>query len=116
MTVEHRFSQNQGYSQVANYNTNGYALDLDISNNLIAVAANYDGTYLLNVVFDENGNYDSLNLRNHLTDWEASIGEEKANKVMISEDHGLVFIMDINDRIYLYKLEGEQYETNYLFK
>ena len=102
------------YSQVANYYTNGYVLDVDILGDLVVIAANYDGTYLLNVISDENGNIESLVLKNHLTNWEANIGEEKANKVLISEDRGLIFIMDMNDRIYLYKLDGEQYSTNYL--
>ena len=102
------------YSLINSFNTNGYALDVDIANDLIVLAANYDGTYLLDLIRDENGNITSINEREHLLDWEASIGEEKSNKVIISENFGIVFILDMNDRIYLYKLNGEQYSTNYL--
>lgn len=102
------------YSLINSFNTNGYALDVDIANDLIVLAANYDGTYLLDLIRDEDGNITSINEREHLLDWEASIGEEKSNKVIISENFGIVFILDMNDRIYLYKLNGEQYSTNYL--
>ena len=84
------------YSEVGNFQTNGYALDLDISNNLIAVAANYDGTYLLNVAYDENGTFDSISYRDHFTIG-TDFGDGKANKVVISESFGLVFFLDMND-------------------
>ena len=71
------------YSLINSFNTNGYALDVDIANDLIVLAANYDGTYLLDLIRDENGNITSINEREHLFDWEASIGDEKSNKVII---------------------------------
>ena len=105
---------NLQYSEVYSFATNGYALDVDISDNLIALSANYDGTYLFDLNLNEENEVESIDERVHLIDWEANLGEEKSNKVVISESHDLVFILDMNDRIYLYNLNGEQYLTNYL--
>ena len=102
------------YTKVAGFETDGYGLNLDLTDEIVALSANYDGTYILDLEKDGNGEIIGLTEQAHLTDWEANIGEEKSNKVTISENHNLLFIMDMNDRIYLYKLDGEQYSTNYL--
>ncbi|MAJ44828.1 MAG: hypothetical protein CMF96_08835 [Candidatus Marinimicrobia bacterium] len=103
--------------KVMEYNTNGYAFNLDITDNLIALSANYDGTFLFEILRNEEGDILDLNEMAHLTGWEANDGDEKSNKVVISENKNLLFIMDINDRIYIHKIgqpDSLQYESSYL--
>ncbi len=112
--VKPLYDNRMNYTKIAAFETDGYGLNLDLTDKIVALSANYDGTYVLNIEKNENGEVTGITEQVHLTDWEANIGEEKSNKVIISENHNLLFIMDMNDRIYLYKLDGEQYSTNYL--
>ncbi len=104
------------YIKMIEYNTNGYAFNLDVTDNLIALSANYEGTFLFEIEKDDFGDVVNLVETAHLINWEPNDGDEKSNKVMISENHNLLFIMDMNDRIYLYKLGNEvvQFETSFL--
>ena len=104
------------YIKMAEYNTNGYAFNLDVTDNLIALAANYDGSLLFDIEKDEEGNVIDVNEIAHIMNWESNDGDEKSNKVIISGNHNLLFIMDMNDRIYLYKLGSDivQFPASYL--
>ena len=96
--------------------TYGEALDVDITETSMVVAANYQGFIVYDIIRNETGNITSVDSVFNDSDMDGTMGDNRAQEVIISQNHDIAFITDIYDRIWLYKLnEGsQQYVDNYL--
>ena len=97
--------------------TDGYAVDLDVEGNVMAVAANYDGYYLFDVAMDEStGHATAINETNHVTGEEMNpnAGDNRAEEIHVSLSHNAAFIVDRFDKIMVHKLAGAPYLDNNL--
>ena len=92
--------------------TNGYAVDIDIEENILAVAANYDGYYLFDVNQNlETGYTSELIEINHTTgiEMDPNAGDNRAEEIHVSTAHNSAIIVDRFDKIIIHKLTGVPY-------
>ena len=96
--------------------TGGDCLDIDVSDSILVAAANYNGFFIYEL-HKSNSLLDSLTIKEHGTDMYDNTWNNRAQEVHLSEKHGLVFIVDYYDKIWIYKLNGQQFisENNYDF-
>ena len=95
----------------------GYeCLDIDVSDSILVAAANYNGFFIYELN-KSNSLLDSLTIKEHGTEMYDNTWNNRAQEVHLSEKHGLVFIVDYYDKIWIYKLNGQQFisENNYDF-
>ena len=96
--------------------TYGEAMDVDLTENNMVVAANYQGFIVYDLARDASGKITSVDSVFNDSDMDGSMGDNRAQEVIISQAHNIAFITDIYDRIWLYKLNNgsNQYVDNYL--
>ncbi len=101
-------------------NTGGNCMDLDVDiiDNILVAAANYNGyfIYKINLI---DGIVSDISEQQHVTadEMDTSLGDNRAQSVILSKEHDIAFVMDQYDHIWLYKYEdgSTQYSTpNYL--
>ena len=101
---------------VMRVNTYGEALDVDLTDNKMIVAANYKGFIVYDL--ERNGQNDIVAIDSIFNDSDmaSDMGDNRAQNISISKNHDVAFITDIYDRIWLYKLgdNSTQYVDNYL--
>ena len=97
-------------------NTYGEALDVDLTDDKMVVAANYQGFIVYDLERNSQGNIAAIDSVFNDSDMASDMGDNRAQKVTISNNHNIAFITDVYDRIWLYKIEDEsnQYVDNYL--
>ena len=97
-------------------NTYGEALDVDVTNNSMVAAANYQGFIVYDIERNDLGHIISIDSIFNDSDMDGTMGDNRAQDVVISKNHNIAFITDIYDRIWLYKLgqNSQQYVDNYL--
>ena len=101
-------------------NTGGNCLDLDVDiiDNILVAAANYNGyfMYKINLI---DGIVSDISEQKHVTAdaMDTNLGDNRAQSVILSKEHNIAFVMDQYDHIWLYKYEdgSTQYDIpNYL--
>ena len=101
-------------------NTGGNCLDLDVDiiDNILVAAANYNGyfMYKINLI---DGIVSDISEQKHVTAdaMDTNLGDNRAQSVILSKEHNIAFVMDQYDHIWLYKYEdgATQYDMpNYL--
>ena len=97
-------------------NTYGESLDVDVINNSMVAAANYQGFIVYDIERNDLGHIISIDSIFNDSDMDGTMGDNRAQDVVISKNHNIAFITDIYDRIWLYKLgqNSQQYVDNYL--
>ena len=97
-------------------NTYGEAMDADLNENSMIVAANYHGFIVYDVNRDAMGDIVSVDSVYNDSILDDSMGDNRAQEVIISQSHDIAFITDIYDRIWLHKLDqsATQYVDYYL--
>lgn len=95
-------------NRLVTINTGGNCLDLDldISDSIIVAAANYNGYFTYKIIF--NGEIISgVTVQNHVSadEMDNSLGDNRAQTVVLSKNHNIAFVMDQYDHIWLYKYE-----------
>ena len=101
---------------IVHLETYGEALDVDITDGKMVVAANYNGFIVYDVTRDSQGNITALDSIYNDSDMASDMGDNRAQSIVISDNFNIAFITDVYDRIWLYKLgdEENQYIDNYL--
>ena len=96
--------------------TYGEALDVDLTDEKMVVAANYQGFIVYNLDRNSQNNIIGIDSIYNEFDMASDMGDNRAQQVTISKNHNIAFITDIYDRIWLYKFEenATQYVDNYL--
>jgi len=101
-------------------NTGGNCLDLDVDiiDNILVAAANYNGyfMYKINLI---DGIVSDISEQKHVAAdaMDTNLGDNRAQSVILSKEHNIAFVMDQYDHIWLYKYEdgSTQYDMpNYL--
>ena len=98
------------YNQWGTFNTGGECLDLDISDTVLVAAANYNGFFVFSID-PENQTLDTVY---HGTDLDPNMGDNRAERIILSKNHGIVFILDRYDKIWMHKLYGTQYSDGHI--
>ena len=93
-------------------------LDVDIIDNILVAAANYNGYFIYKINYI-NGLVSDISEQKHVAadEMDTNLGDNRAQSVILSKNHDIAFIMDQYDHIWLYKYEdgATQYSTpNYL--
>ena len=102
--------QNDIVQLVTYIDTYGEAMDLDLTDSHMVVAANYQGYIIYNVYRDNSGNISSIDSIYNDSTLDDTMGDNRAQEVIISKNHDIAFITDIYDKIWLHKLGVEEYE------
>ena len=101
-------------------NTGGNCLDIDVDiiDNILVAAANYNGyfMYKINLI---DGIVSDISEQKHVAvdAMDTNLGDNRAQSVILSKEHNIAFVMDQYDHIWLYKYEdgSTQYDIpNYL--
>ena len=88
--------------------THGEAMGSDITESSMVVAANYQGFIVYDITRDNIGNITLVDsIYNDFT-LDDSMGDNRAQDVIISQNHNIAFITDIYDRIWLHKLDDQR--------
>jgi len=98
------------YFQWGTFDTGGECLDLEVLDSVVVAAANYNGFFVLSI--DEQDQ--SLNTVYHGVDLDPTVGDNRAERIAISKKHGIVFVLDKYDKIWMHKLNGTQYLDNWV--
>ena len=115
--IEQVDSEQNNIAQLVKYiDTYGEAMDLDLTDTHMVVAANYQGFIVYDIIRDNLGNVSDLDSVFNDSILDDSMGDNRAQEVVISKNHNIAFITDIFDRIWLYKLDegSNQYVDSYL--
>ena len=93
-------------------------LDVDIIDNVLVAAANYNG-YFIYKINSVEGKISDISEQKHVVanEMDTNLGDNRAQSVILSKEHNIAFVMDQYDHIWLYKYEGgaNQYNIpNYL--
>ena len=109
-------SENDIVDLVIYQDTYGEALDVDLTDNAMIVAANYQGFIVYDLVRNSQNNIIGIDSIYNDFDMASDMGDNRAQQVTISDNHEIAFITDIYDRIWLYKFaeNSSQYVDNYL--
>ena len=87
-------------------NTEGNCLDLDVDiiDNILVAAANYNGyfMYKINLI---DGIVSDISEQKHVAAaaMDTNLGDNRAQSVVLSKNHNIAFVMDQYDHIWLYK-------------
>ncbi|SVD46114.1 uncharacterized protein METZ01_LOCUS398968, partial [marine metagenome] len=98
------------YTHWGTFDVSGECLDLDISDTILVVAANYNGFF----VFSIDSENHALDTVYHEIDMDPTMGDNRAERIILSKNHGIVFILDRYDKIWMHKLYGTQYIDNWV--
>ena len=115
--IEQVESEQNDFVELVTYiDTYGEAMDLDLTDSRMVVAANYQGFIVYDISRDNLGNISSVDSIYNDSILDDSMGDNRAQEVIVSDNHDIAFITDIFDRIWLYKLndESNQYVDSYL--
>ncbi len=115
--IEQVDSEQNDFVELVTYiDTYGEAMDLDLTDSRMVVAANYQGFIVYDLSRDNLGNISSVDSIYNDSILDDSMGDNRAQEVIVSDNHDIAFITDIFDRIWLYKLndESNQYVDSYL--
>ena len=101
---------------VTHIDTYGEAMGSDLTESSMVVAANYQGFIVYDVNRNDLGNIVSIDSIYNDSNMDDTMGDNRAQEVIISKNHNIAFITDIYDRIWLYKLNNgsSQYVDNYI--
>tara|TARA_B100001123_G_C15327948_1_gene1030203 strand:+ start:1774 stop:3207 length:1434 start_codon:yes stop_codon:yes gene_type:complete len=83
----------------------GDVLDADLTQDHLVLAADLKGYLVFDINRDMYGNIESVDSIFNDSDMDPGMGDNRAEEVVISEEHNIVFITDRFDRIWLYKLD-----------
>jgi len=104
--------------ETINVGGNCLDLDVDIIDNILVAAANYNGyfMYKINLI---DGIVSGISEQKHVAAdaMDTNLGDNRAQSVILSKEHNIAFVMDQYDHIWLYKYEdgATQYDMpNYL--
>ena len=88
-------------------------LDVDIIDNVLVAAANYNG-YFIYKINSINGIVSDISEQKHVgaNEMDNSLGDNRAQSVILSKEHNIAFVMDQYDHIWLYKYEGGATQYN----
>ena len=92
---------------VMHLDTYGEALEVDLTDNKMVVAANYQGYIIYDINRNNQGNIIGLDSIANIYNMADDMGDNRAQAITISDNHGIAFITDIYDRIWLYKLDDD---------
>tara|TARA_Y100001934_G_scaffold62417_1_gene77495 strand:- start:12072 stop:13316 length:1245 start_codon:yes stop_codon:yes gene_type:complete len=109
--------QNNIVQLVAYIDTYGEAMDVDLTDSHMVVAANYHGFIVYDINRDNSGNISNVDSIYSDSILDDTMGDNRAQEVIISKNHNIAFITDIYDKIWLHKLGVEvndQYADTYL--
>jgi hypothetical protein len=98
------------YNHWGTFNTVGKCLDIDISDSVLVAAANFNGFF----VFSIDSENQTLHTVYHGTDLDPNMGDNRAERIILSKTHGIVFILDRYDKSWMHKLYGTQYHDGYI--
>jgi len=98
------------YTHWGTFDVSGECLDLDISDTILVAAANYNGFF----VFSIDSANQTLDTVYHGTGLDPTMGDNRAERIVLSKNHGIVFILDKYDKIWMHKLNGSQYHDNWI--
>ena len=98
------------YTHWGTFDVGGECLDLDISDSILVVAANYNGFFVLSI---DSANQ-TLDTLYHETDMDPTVGDNRAERITLSKKHGIIFILDKYDKIWMHKLNGPQFLDNWI--
>ena len=98
------------YNHWGTFNTGGKCRDLDISDSILVAAANNNGFF----VFSIDSTNQTLDTVYHGTDLDPTMGNDRAKRILISEEHNIIFILEEGNKIYMHKLIGTQYTNNWV--
>ena len=87
--------------------TYGESLDVDLTDTKMVVAANYKGFIIYDLDRNSQNNITGIDSLFNESDMASDMGDNRAQNVIISNNHSIAFITDIYDRIWLYKLSDE---------
>ena len=93
-------------------NTGGDCLDLDVSDSLLIAAANHNGFLLYNI-YDSNGELNPYEIF-HGTDMAPNLGDDRIEKVLLSENHDFMVLFDKYDKIYFADKKGNPLPTVFI--
>jgi hypothetical protein len=101
---------------VTHIDTYGEAMDADLTESSMVVAANYQGFIVYDVNRNDLGNITSVDSIYNNSNMDDTMGDNRAQEVIVSQNHNIAFITDIYDRVWLYKLNNgsSQYVDNYI--
>tara|TARA_B100000029_G_scaffold465240_1_gene499784 strand:+ start:1424 stop:2617 length:1194 start_codon:yes stop_codon:yes gene_type:complete len=101
---------------VVHVDTYGEALDVDLTDSRMVVAANYQGFIVYDLERDGQNNIIAIDSIFNDSDMASDMGDNRAQNISISKNHDIAFITDIYDRIWVYRLGDNinQYVDNYL--
>jgi len=102
------------FSQLETVNTSGDCLDIDINENYLVSAANYNGYFVFEIIKDENGVISKLDTLFHNTDMNSATGDNRAEAISLSKEHNIAFVLDRYDKIWIHKIEGTQFLDPYI--
>ena len=114
--IEQVESEQNDFVELVTYiDTYGVVTDLDLTDSRMVVAANYQ-VIVYDLSRDNLGNISSVDSIYNDSILDDSMGDNRAQEVIVSDNHDIAFITDIFDRIWLYKLndESNQYVDSYL--
>ncbi len=115
--IEQVDSEQNNVAQLVQYiNTYGEAMDLDLTNDHMVVAANYQGFIVYELTRDSYGSIVAIDSVYNDSVLDDSMGDNRAQEIVISKNHNIAFITDIYDRIWMHKLNQDaiQYLDYYL--
>ena len=84
-------------SFVAHLDTIGQALDADLTNDNMVVAANDNGFIVYDLERNSQGHITSIDFVYNNSDMNPDAGDNQAQEVIISQNHNMFFIIDMYD-------------------
>ena len=110
-------SENDIVDLVVYQDTYGEALDVDLTDEKMIVAANYQGFIVYDLERNSEGHIISIDSVYNNSDMDPDMGDNRAQEVVISQNHNMAFIVDMYDQIWLYSLNDDlEYIDNKLAK
>jgi len=89
-------------------------LDVDIIDNVLVAAANYNGYFIYKINSIE-GKISDISEQKHVgaNEMDTNLGDNRAQSVILSKKHNIAFVMDQYDHIWLYKYDdgANQYDS-----
>jgi len=89
-------------------------LDVDIIDNVLVAAANYNGYFIYKINYNNN-TIDSLTESVHLgpDDLDADLGDNRIESIVLSKENDIAFILDRYENIWLHKYSDDDNTVQY---
>ena len=97
------------YTRWGTISTDGYCLDLDVADTILVTAENYNGYSIYGLSFDEDGILDTVTTIYHNSNPNPESGDGRSEKVVISETHNILFVLDRSDYILVQKIDDLEF-------